>query len=153
MKRLHIHVSVRDLTDSIEFYTTLFGTQPTVEKHDYAKWMLDDPRVNFAISERGRSVGLDHLGIQVDSRDELVEVSRRLASAERPLVEQTDAACCYARSDKAWISDPQGIAWETFHSHGDHTVYGEDGIDRADLKPIAGKACCASSENPETAAP
>lgn len=150
MKRLHIHVSVGDLSQSIRFYTTLFGAQPTVEKHDYAKWMLDDPRVNFAISQRGRGAGLDHLGIQVDSRDELAEVSRRLASAERPLIEQTDAACCYARSDKAWISDPQGIAWETFHSYGDHTVYGEDGIDRADLKPVAGKTCCAIPGTSET---
>lgn len=152
MKRLHVHVSVGDLADSVRFYSAMFGEEPTVLKDDYAKWMLEDPRVNFAVSRRGRAGGLDHLGIQVDSGEELAEVSRRLASAERPLVEQTDAACCYARSDKSWVSDPQGIAWETFHTHGDHTVYGEDRIDRADLEVVEPKSCCAPACCAEPAA-
>ena len=143
MKRLHVHVSVGDLAESIRFYATLFGEQPSVLKDDYAKWMLDDPRVNFAISRRGRAAGLDHLGIQVEDGEELAEVSRRLESAERPIVEQTAAACCYARGDKAWISDPQGIAWETFHTYGEHTGYGADGIDRKELQAEPAKSCCA----------
>src|SRR5690606_18575369 len=96
------------------FYATLFAAEPSVHKPDYAKWMLDDPRVNFAISARGRGAGLDHLGIQVESEAELRDVAGRLRGADRVIVEQSDAACCYARSDKAWVADPQGLAWETF---------------------------------------
>lgn len=138
MKRLHVHISVEDLEKSVGFYTTLFGTAPGVLKDDYAKWALDDPRVNFAISRRARATGLDHLGIQVDEPAELQEVAERLAASGASLLEQKDAACCYARSDKAWVNDPQGIAWETFHSHGEITVYGEDGREEA-----AASACCA----------
>jgi catechol 2,3-dioxygenase-like lactoylglutathione lyase family enzyme len=138
MKRLHVHISVYDLDKSVGFYSTLFGTAPSVLKGDYAKWALDDPRVNFAISKRARTAGLDHLGIQVDEAAELEEVAGRLAASGAELLEQKDAACCYARSDKAWVNDPQGIAWETFHSHGEITLYGEDGREEA-----AASACCA----------
>lgn len=151
MKRLHVHVAVDDLADSIGFYATMFGAEPTVRKHDYAKWMLDDPRVNFAISQRGRAAGLDHLGIQVDDAGELAEVAGRLTKAGKKIVEQTATTCCYARSDKAWITDPTGIAWETFHSFGDSTVYGED-------QPVeeiccADDACGAAETEPTSAKP
>jgi catechol 2,3-dioxygenase-like lactoylglutathione lyase family enzyme len=126
MKRLHVHVAVDDLAQSIGFYATLFGSEPSVRKHDYAKWMLDDPRVNFAISRRDRAAGLDHLGIQVDDDAELTEIAGRLARAGQPVHEQKATTCCYARSDKAWVNDPQGIAWETFRTFGDSTAYGED---------------------------
>lgn len=143
MKRLHVHVSVEDLAESIRFYSTMFGTQPTVREPDYAKWMLDDPRVNFAISEKGgRRAGVDHLGIQVESDAELSEIAERLAAAERPVVEQKDANCCYALGDKAWASDPQGVTWETFHTVGEITVYGEDRIDRSALEAATDAARC-----------
>ncbi|MEQ8355645.1 MAG: ArsI/CadI family heavy metal resistance metalloenzyme [Kiloniellaceae bacterium] len=138
MKRLHVHISVSDLAVSVDFYSTLFGAAPIVQKDDYAKWSLEDPRVNFAISKRARAAGLDHLGIQVEDAAELAEVSGRLAASGAGLVEQADAACCYARSDKTWVNDPQGIAWETFHSHGEITVYGEDG------QEDSASACCDS---------
>ncbi|MFQ5937770.1 MAG: ArsI/CadI family heavy metal resistance metalloenzyme [Acidiferrobacterales bacterium] len=137
MKRLHVHVNVDDLASSIKFYSTLFGSKPSVEKQDYAKWLLDDPRVNFAISTRGRQPGLDHFGIQVESRDELAEISRRFTAADKALFEQTEATCCYAVSDKAWTADPQGLAWETFYSHADATVYGDDTIESTDVPRLA----------------
>lgn len=145
MKRLHVHVTVRDLSESIQFYSTMFGVDPDVTESDYAKWMLDDPRVNFAISERcGKTPGIDHLGIQVDEDSELTEIAERLQRAERPIVEQKSADCCYAISDKAWAADPQGVTWETFRTFGNTTVYGEDQIDRAALTDAAtGDACCA----------
>ena len=110
MKRLHVHVSVENLAESIRFYSALFASEPTVSKDDYAKWMLDDPRVNFAISERGHKVGLDHLGVQVESEEELGEMQERLAGAGLPMDEQIGTHCCYAKSDKYWTVDPQGIA-------------------------------------------
>src|ERR1700735_4176159 len=131
MKRLHIHVAVEDLTRSIGFYSTLFGAEPTVRQHDYAKWMLDDPRVNFAISDRAHAAGVDHLGIQVETRDELAELAGRLKAAGADTLDQTDAACCYAKSDKSWVEDPSGISWETFFTFGAAKVYGEDTIDAA----------------------
>ncbi|HEY7574357.1 MAG TPA: VOC family protein, partial [Thermoanaerobaculia bacterium] len=106
MKRLHVHVSVDDLAQSVGFYSTLFASEPTVRKDDYAKWMLDDPRVNFAISKRGRAAGIEHLGIQVEDEAELAEVYGRLSRAERPVVEEKATTCCYAKSDKQWIADP-----------------------------------------------
>jgi catechol 2,3-dioxygenase-like lactoylglutathione lyase family enzyme len=136
MKRLHVHLSIEDLATSVEFYSTLFGCPPSVLKDDYAKWSLEDPRVNFAISKRARAAGLDHLGIQVDEAEELEEVAGRLSASGAQLLEQKDAACCYARSDKAWVNDPQGIAWETFHSLGEITVYGKDN------RETAASACC-----------
>ena len=124
MKRFHVHVAVDSLVPSIAFYSGLFGQAPTVTKDDYAKWSLDDPRVNFAISARGRAVGVDHLGIQVESERELEEVTGRLREAGAPLVVEAKAVCCYAESDKSWTKDPAGISWETFHTTGHSTVYG-----------------------------
>jgi hypothetical protein len=132
MKRLHVHVSVADIAQSVRFYSTLFAAEPTVTKSDYAKWMLDDPRVNFAISTRSGKIGLDHLGIQAETSDELQEVYGRLRQADRPVLEEGATTCCYANSEKAWISDPQGLPWESFLTSGESTVYG----DSVDLGPI-----------------
>jgi len=166
MKRLHVHVSVEDLAQSIRFYSTLFAAEPTVLKDDYAKWMLDDPRVNFAIStvsinRPGGFAGVSHLGIQAEDETELSEVYDRLAQAERPIVEAKATTCCYAKSDKQWIADPQGVPWETFLTHGEATAYGEGSLAKlrevsgcatgcepplADLMPKpAAEACCAPS--------
>jgi hypothetical protein len=138
MKRLH--VSVDDLAHSIRFYSALFAAEPTVAKPDYAKWMLDDSRVNFAISMRGRQTGLDHLGIQVESPDELKEIYGRLRKADRPVLEEGATSCCYAKSEKAWITDPQGVSWETFLTTGESTVYG-DTLDLGQVH-MASRACC-----------
>src|SRR5260221_6247883 len=119
MKRLHVHVSVADLDQSVRFYATLFAAAPTVLKPDYAKWMLEDPHVKFAISKRGGAAGVQHLGIEAEDSAELAEVYDRLKQAERPIVAQAATTCCYAKSDKQWIADPQGIAWETFLTHGE----------------------------------
>jgi len=127
MKRMHVHVAVEDLAQSVRFYATLFAAEPTVLKPDYAKWMLEDPRVNFAISARGANAGIEHLGIQVENETELAEVYDRLRRAERPVVEEKATTCCYAHSDKQWIADPQGVAWETFLTTGEATVYGSGG--------------------------
>jgi predicted enzyme related to lactoylglutathione lyase len=144
MKRLHVHVSVSDISQSIGFYSALFAAQPSVVKPDYAKWMLEDPRMNFAISTRGREVGLDHLGIQVESSDELHEVYERLRQAGGNIIEQGEATCCYAKSEKSWIDDPAGIAWETFHTTGESTVYGDgSGENRARIAHEKPAACCA----------
>jgi hypothetical protein len=144
MKRLHLHVAVDDLTQSIGFYSVLFAAEPTVVKTDYAKWMLDDPRVNFAISTRGRKAGLDHLGIQVESADELQEVYARLHRASADVTEQGQVTCCYARSEKAWIDDPSGIAWETFLTSGESTQYGDGTGERvARVAHEKASACCA----------
>ncbi|MCI0400386.1 MAG: VOC family protein [Gammaproteobacteria bacterium] len=140
MKRFHVHVSVKDLTQSIGFYSKIFGATPSVEKVDYAKWMLDDPRINFAISQRGHVPGVNHLGFQVDSDEELRGLRNQVASADLAALDEPGAACCYAKSDKYWVEDPQGIAWETFHSLGTITVFGEDG---ASAKAGEGySACC-----------
>jgi hypothetical protein len=139
MKRLHLHVSVENLADSIKFYSGMFATEPTVVKSDYAKWMLDDPRVNFAISQRGLDAGLNHLGIQVESADELAEMQGRLSALQSPVVEQAEASCCYAKSDKYWINDPSGIAWETFHTLDSIPVYGQHA---ASAQPDGAGACC-----------
>ncbi|MBV9252109.1 MAG: glyoxalase/bleomycin resistance/dioxygenase family protein [Acetobacteraceae bacterium] len=144
MKRLHVHVSVEDIAQSVQFYSTLFAAEPTVIKPDYAKWMLDDPRVNFAISMRGKERGLDHLGIQVETPDELQSVYDRLQRADRPVLEEGATTCCYARSEKAWITDPQGLPWETFLTSGESTVYG-DSIDLGPIRTTAG-ACCTTPE-------
>src|ERR1700716_3356852 len=125
MKRLHVHVAVEDLPQSIGFYSALFAAQPAVVKTDYAKCMLDDPRVNFAISTRGRQPGLDHLGIQVEDSEELNEVYARLRQAGGAVIEQGQTSCCYARSEKSWIDDPAGISWETFLTTGENTEYGD----------------------------
>ena len=119
MKRLHVHIAVDDLNQSINFYSTLFSAEPTVAKSDYAKWMLDDPRVNFAISQRGAKAGVEHLGIQVETSDELADVYERLSRADAAVLEEGETTCCYARSEKSWVSDPSGVAWEVFHTTGD----------------------------------
>jgi catechol 2,3-dioxygenase-like lactoylglutathione lyase family enzyme len=161
MKRLHVHVSVNDLDQSVRFYSTLFAPEPTVLKGDYAKWMLDDPRVNFAISTGcrpgGHAVGFAHLGIQAEDEGELAEVYDRLSRAERPIVEQQGTTCCYAKSDKQWIADPQGVPWEAFFTYGESTIYGESNsltklrewteraVCREPAEPAPAAACCASS--------
>jgi catechol 2,3-dioxygenase-like lactoylglutathione lyase family enzyme len=126
MKRLHVHVAVDDLHRSIGFYSTLFGAEPSVTKSDYAKWMLDDPRVNFAISQRGSTAGLDHLGIQVEADGELRELAGRLKAAGERTRDEEAITCCYAQGNKSWVTDPSGLRWETFHTLGEATTYGED---------------------------
>ena len=132
MNRFHVHLNVNDLAASIRFYANLFGSEPAVRKDDYAKWMLEDPRVNFAISALGRSPGVDHLGIQVDSADELASLGTRLDAAGGAVVPEDAAVCCYARSDKLWTHDPQGTRWETFHTTGEAVTY------------YAGESACAT---------
>ena len=138
MKRLHINLSVSDLDSSIGFYNSLFDAEPSVIKPDYAKWMLDDPRVNFAITTRGERKGIDHLGIQVENDAELGEVYDRLKTAGAPVIEEGATTCCYANSEKSWIFDPEGIAWETFLTKGQSPVYGTDVIKTTDPE----SACC-----------
>ncbi len=148
MKRLHVHVQVDDLAQSIRFYSTLFAAEPSVVKEDYAKWMLDDPRVNFAIGKRcGNRAGVSHLGIQTENEQELADVSDRLARAERPIVEEKGVTCCYAKSDKQWIADPQGVPWEAFLTHGEAETYGDSSLNR--LRTATDSACCV----PEAIAP
>ena len=142
MKRLHLHVAVEDLPRSIGFYSTLFGAEPSVRKDDYAKWMLDDPRVNFAISHRARTAGVEHLGIQTDSREELTELAGRLKAAGEATADQEATTCCYARSDKSWVADPDGVKWETFFTFGDSTAYGEDQPALTAPTGQASVACC-----------
>ena len=141
MKRLHVHVSVEDISHSIGFYSALFAAEPSVIKADYAKWMLDDPCVNFAISTRGRQAGLDHLGIQVENKDELKEIYARLHKAGGDVIEQGQTSCCYAKSEKSWIDDPAGISWETFLTSGQSTDYG-DGTGEREARIAHTKACC-----------
>lgn len=148
MKRLHVHVAVHDLEQSIGFYSTLFAVEPTVVKPDYAKWMLDDPRVNFAISQRGAATGIEHLGIQVETPDELQEVYARLETAEGPVLAEGATTCCYHQSEKSWISDPQGVSWEAFLTTGESTVYGSSRpLERADADAV----CCAPKAEPAAA--
>jgi catechol-2,3-dioxygenase len=137
MKRLHVHVSVDDLAKSVQFYQTLFAAEPTVVKSDYAKWMLEDPRINFAISKRTEVTGIQHLGIQVDDRAELADVYSRLQRAEVPVLEEGATTCCYAQSEKSWVADPQGVQWETFLTTGESTTYGA-----APPRLNRGKPCC-----------
>jgi catechol 2,3-dioxygenase-like lactoylglutathione lyase family enzyme len=126
MKRLHVHVGVTDLDQSIGFYSTLFGTEPSVVKDDYAKWMLEDPRVNFAISAGDEARrGVEHLGIQAEDGAELSDVYSRLARAGRPVLDEGKTTCCYAKSEKSWVADPDGVIWEAFHTTGESTVYGD----------------------------
>jgi len=139
-----VHVNVEDLAQSVRFYSTLFSTEPTVLKDDYAKWMLDDPRVNFAISTGSDQAGISHLGIQAEDESELAEVYERLSRAERPIVETKATTCCYAKSDKQWIADPQGVPWETFLTYGEATVYGEGSL--AKLREVSG--CVGGCEPP-----
>jgi catechol 2,3-dioxygenase-like lactoylglutathione lyase family enzyme len=141
MKRMHVHVAVDDVSASVRFYSTLFASEPAVLKPDYAKWMLDDPRVNFAISRRGGKPGIRHLGIEVEDETELAEVYGRLERAERPVLEEKGTTCCYAQSDKQWIADPQGVTWETFLTKGEATIYGRSAAVES-LNDVADAPCC-----------
>jgi len=143
MKRFHVHIAVDDLEQNIHFYTALFQSKPSILEADYAKWMLDDPRINFAISNRGRKPGLDHLGLQVESTDELELVQQGLTTAALPIAQQKQAACCYSESDKYWTVDPQGIAWEAFHSLNAIPMFGEDEV--IQLEPTS--TCCKPSKH------
>jgi catechol 2,3-dioxygenase-like lactoylglutathione lyase family enzyme len=144
MKRLHVHVGVDDIDQSVRFYSTLFGAEPAVTKRDYAKWLLEDPRVNFAISSGNHAAkGIEHLGIQVESEEELAEVYARLRDADRPVLEEGATICCYAKSEKSWISDPQGVVWETFYTTGEAVNYGEGPeLGRLVSGNAAAEACC-----------
>jgi catechol 2,3-dioxygenase-like lactoylglutathione lyase family enzyme len=144
MKRLHVHVGVEDIDQSIRFYSTLFAAEPSIVKSDYAKWMLEDPRVNFAISTGNHAAtGIEHLGIQVESGEELAEVYARLEAADRPVLEEGATTCCYAKSEKSWIADPQGVVWETFLTSGEATIYGDSPALAALSGNAAANACCA----------
>lgn len=145
MKRFHVHVRVNDLESSVSFYSTLFGAAPAVLKPDYAKWMLEDPRVNFAITAAATPAGLDHLGLQVESDEDLAVMASRLDAAGQKVVKQENATCCYARGNKGWVSDPSGISWETFHTFGESTVYGND---RAPKAAAESASCCAPAPAP-----
>lgn len=143
MKRLHVHVGVADLERSVRFYSTLFATEPTVIKDDYAKWMLDDPRVNFAISAgKHAAKGIEHLGIQAENIDELGEVYGRLKAADRPVLEEGRTTCCYAKSEKSWVADPDGIVWEAFFTDGQATTYGDSPALGTLGDNLANDACC-----------
>lgn len=144
MKRFHVHVAVDDLEANIRFYSGMFGAEPTLRKPDYAKWMMEDPRINFAISQRGAKAGVDHLGFQVDTDEELTRMRKQVAAAEIAARDQPDATCCYARSDKYWITDPQGIAWETYRTLGEAEIFG------ADTKAAGDAAACCSPRAQQT---
>jgi catechol 2,3-dioxygenase-like lactoylglutathione lyase family enzyme len=134
---MHLHINVADIDQAVDFYSVLFGARPSVVKPDYAKWMLEDPRVNLAISSRARAAGIDHVGIQVESAAELGELAGRLKQAGARTMDQEATTCCYAKSDKSWVTDTAGVRWETFYTMGDATSYGED----VDVPETAG-ACC-----------
>jgi hypothetical protein len=146
MKRFHVHLHVDDLTESIGFYSKLFATDPVRTERDYAKWMLEDPPVNFAISTRGTQPGIDHLGIQTDDAAELAVLKARAEAADLALLDEGETTCCYARSEKHWVTDPQGIAWEHFHTLGNIPMFNE-----APVQPAAQSACCAPVSNPVAA--
>jgi predicted enzyme related to lactoylglutathione lyase len=145
MKRFHVHVSVENLASSIAFYNALFG-QPAKQQADYAKWMLDDPRVNFAISQRGHKLGVNHLGLQVESDDELSQIKQRAvtaaASVQSQVIDQGSASCCYAKSQKHWVLDPQGIAWEGYFTMADAQTYGGDTMSKEPKGATVEQACC-----------
>ena len=149
MNRFHVHLHVDDLAKSIGFYSKLFAAEPTRVETDYAKWMIEDPRINFAISTRGNTPGIDHLGLQTDSADELAVLKTRAEAADIALMDDGETTCCYARSEKHWITDPQGIAWEQFHTLGDIPVFHE----AAPAAVAAGPACCAPRVDTGVAAP
>ena len=142
MKRLHIHIRTDDLEGSIRYYNALFGAEPVRREPDYAKWQLNDPAANVAISSRGGQPGLDHVGVSLDSDDALEDIAGRMRSAEAPLVQEESATCCYAKSDKYWSHDPQGTVWELFHSYGDSATYGQTAPEVVNAKAAA-SGCCA----------
>jgi catechol 2,3-dioxygenase-like lactoylglutathione lyase family enzyme len=142
MKRFHVNVAVADLDRSTQFYSTLFGVKPTVLKGDYAKWMLDDPRINFSISSSSLNRGVNHIGLQADTMDELEAIQARLRNAGQKTFEQPDTQCCYASSSKTWVRDPDDVAWETFVTHGEITSYGDDRLPENVFQAAASDACC-----------
>jgi catechol 2,3-dioxygenase-like lactoylglutathione lyase family enzyme len=152
MKRMHLHVSVPDLAESIQFYATLFGSPPSVAKDDYARWLLEDPRVNFAISQRGGALGVDHVGLQVESDAELGELADRLKAAGERTLDQQATTCCYAKSDKSWVTDPAGVRWETFFTFDDAATYGEDIAIAPAETAAAASSCCGVAAKPAAAA-
>lgn len=158
MKRFHVHLHVNDLDKNIGFYSALFNQPPTRTEGDYAKWMLEDPPVNFAISTRGTSTGVDHLGFQVSSADELGALKTQAQAADMALLDEGETTCCYARSDKYWITDPQGVAWEQFHTLGNIPVFNEAGAAVATAccapAPAAASAgaCCSPADVPASVA-
>ena len=151
MKRLHLHISVPEIEPAIAFYNTLFGAPPSVVKDDYAKWMLEDPRVNLAISSRARAPGVDHVGIQVDNSAELGELAARLKAAGETTFDQEATTCCYAKSDKSWVTDTAGVRWESFFTHGEATSYGEDEV-IPETAAATASACCAPAPTHASAA-
>ena len=148
MKRFHVHAHVEDLAASIAFYSKMFAAEPARVESDYAKWMLDDPRINFAISTRGGKLGVDHLGLQTDSAEELIELKAHAEAADMTLLDEGQTTCCYARSDKHWITDPQGIAWEHFHTLDNIPVFSEAKPEAAAVTPEASACCAASAPTP-----
>jgi catechol 2,3-dioxygenase-like lactoylglutathione lyase family enzyme len=159
MKRFHVHVGVDNLDDSIRFYSGLFGADPTVRKDDYAKWMIEDPRVNFAISRRGSRIGVNHLGLQAESADELADIRAHFDAAGAGVTDEPNASCCYAKSDKHWVTDPQGIAWEGYQTLGEIRYFGGDaGADETvagacGTNTTAASGCCAPRKADAAAAP
>jgi catechol 2,3-dioxygenase-like lactoylglutathione lyase family enzyme len=152
MKRFHVHVAVNNVDESVQFYSKVFGAEPTVLKADYAKWMIEDPRLNFAISARGSQPGVNHLGLQVDTDDELQGMRDQLAAADAGLVAEVGANCCYAKSDKYWVTDPQGVAWETYHSLGSIPMFGAD-VEPHNEPAVAGGCCAAAPTAAAAVAP
>ena len=144
MKRFHVSVAVADLDKSTQFYTTLFGCEPTLLKDDYAKWMLEDPRINFAISRSTVNRGVNHIGLQVDTMEELESIQARLRAAEQETFDQADAQCCYAVSSKTWVRDPDDVAWESFVTHGEITKYGDDRVPDDVFEAMEADGCCRS---------
>lgn len=140
MKRMHLHIGVENVEQSIQFYSALFGTEPVKTKHDYAKWMLDDPRVNFAISNHSGKTGVDHLGLQVEQQSELTELRQRLQNADMAVLDEGETICCYAHSDKSWVQDPNGIAWEAYQTMEDVEIFSSS-------EKTEGQACCAPSQS------
>jgi len=156
MKRFHVHLGVENLDESIRFYSGLFGAAPTVRKDDYAKWMIEDPRINFAISHRGNHVGVNHLGLQAESADELAEIRTHFAAASAGVVDEPDASCCYVKSDKHWVTDPQGMAWEGYHTLQEIRYFDRDGGEATSgacgTRSDAAEGCCAPAQSADSAA-
>jgi catechol 2,3-dioxygenase-like lactoylglutathione lyase family enzyme len=154
MKRFHVHLGVENLDESIRFYSGLFGAAPTVRKDDYAKWMIEDPRINFAISHRGNHVGVNHLGLQAESAAELADIRTHFAAAGAAVVDEPDASCCYVKSDKHWVTDPQGIAWEGYHTLGEIRYFDRDGGEPSSgacgARSDAAEGCCAAAQSGES---
>lgn len=156
MKRMHIHLGVNDIEESVRFYSALFGTEPTKLKADYAKWMLEDPRLNFAVSTRARNIGLDHMGLQVDDPAELNTLRQQMSAANIATHRDGETTCCYARSEKSWVEDPNGVAWEAYHTMQDAQIFSADDTtgEPACCTPETPQGvCCAPEQQPPANAP